>query len=114
MSITKMDKARRVTDVILATRASPSGKLLPTDTFAQGSYVRWTKRLFGASPKLAEQRVYFDIPGSGEGVRGQLQRRNLRVRQPAAADTDRQSRGHDHAVCVPDDRLDQGDVGGDG
>jgi RHS repeat-associated protein len=58
------------TDEIQATRASTSGKLLPTDTFAQASYVRWTTYQYTDCCKLSSKRVYFLIPTSGSGSSG--------------------------------------------
>lgn len=70
VSITKMDKDGRTTELIRATRASTSGKLLPTDSFAQSSYIRWTTMQYGSDNLLASQRVYHTIPTTGEGSSG--------------------------------------------
>jgi RHS repeat-associated protein len=64
VQITIMEKNGRVTDEIQATRASTSGKLLPSDTFAQSSYVRWTTYQYTDCCLVTSKRVYFDIPNS--------------------------------------------------
>ncbi|HUY92555.1 MAG TPA: hypothetical protein VMV10_27700 [Pirellulales bacterium] len=70
VSITIMDGDGNVTDRISATRASTSGPLLPSDTFAQSSYVRWTHNVYNDNDQLTAARVYFSIPASGEGTKG--------------------------------------------
>ncbi len=70
VSIRKFDNASRLTDEIKATRSSTSGKLLPTDTFAQTSWVRWTFFAYETSRQLLLQRLYTTIPSSGIGVAG--------------------------------------------
>ena len=69
VSITKTDLDGRVTDQIQATRASTSGKLLPSDTFAQSSYTAWTTYQYSHT-RLVSTRVYDDIPTSGVGTAG--------------------------------------------
>ena len=54
----------------VATRASTSGKLLPTDTFAQSSYTRWTTTSYTDCCHVASQRTYHTIPASGPGTAG--------------------------------------------
>jgi hypothetical protein len=73
VSITKMDRAGRATDQIVATRASTSGKLTASDSFAQSSWVRWTKNSYNDEGDLTASRVYHTIPSSGE----RLQRHEL-------------------------------------
>jgi RHS repeat-associated protein len=68
--ISQLDEAGRVTDEISATRASTSGQLLPTDTFAQSSYVRWQRTLYSQSPGVGLTQIYFLIPSSGSGSQG--------------------------------------------
>ncbi len=55
---------------IQATRAGTSGKLLPSDSFAQSQYTRWTTFQYTDCCNLASQRVYHTIPSSGEGSSG--------------------------------------------
>lgn len=55
---------------IQATRAGTSGKLLPSDTFAQSQYTRWTTFQYTDCCNLASQRVYHTIPVSGKGSSG--------------------------------------------
>lgn len=64
VQITIMEKNGRVTDEIQATRASTSGKLLPSDTFAQSSYVRWTTYQYTDCCLVTSKQVYFDIPNT--------------------------------------------------
>ena len=70
VSLTFKDAAMRVTDQIQAVRASTSGPLLSTDTFPQSNWVRWTSQNYITASSPGYQRVYFDIPASGAGVRG--------------------------------------------
>ena len=65
-----MDGDGRVTDQVQATRASTAGALLPTDTFAQSSYVRWTHSVYNDDGQLTASQVYFSIPASGSGTKG--------------------------------------------
>lgn len=69
VKINRYDNVMRLEDAIQATRASISGKLLPTDDFPQTSWVRWTKNDYRNSVGLASVRVYFLIPSSGEGAK---------------------------------------------
>jgi hypothetical protein len=68
--LSKQDSIGRVTDQIQATRNSPSGKLVATDSFPKSTWVRWTKNAYDNNQNLAWQRVYFDIPASGAGMAG--------------------------------------------
>jgi hypothetical protein len=70
VSISKFDLAGNVLQQIRATRASTSGKLLPSDTFAQSSYVAWTTNQYTECCVLDSTRVYHTIPASGEGQSG--------------------------------------------
>jgi RHS repeat-associated protein len=70
VSIEKMDRAGRTKDQISATRASTSGKLSASDTFAQSSWVRWSKNTYHDQKDLTASRVYHTIPSSGEGSSG--------------------------------------------
>jgi len=70
VSITKFDENGQVLEQISATRASTSGKLTASDTFAQSSYVRWTTNQYTDCCFLESTRVYHTIPSSGEGSEG--------------------------------------------
>jgi len=59
-----------VLEQIQATRASTSGKLQASDTFAQSSYVAWTTNQYTECCVLDSTRVYHTIPASGEGESG--------------------------------------------
>ncbi|MDZ4847682.1 MAG: RHS repeat-associated core domain-containing protein [Pirellulaceae bacterium] len=67
VSITKFKANNLVSEQVQATRASTSGKLLPTDTFAQSSYVRWTTNQYTDCCLLSSTRIYHLIPSSGTG-----------------------------------------------
>ncbi len=69
VSITKTNADGDVMEQIQATRASSSGKLLPTDTFAQSSYVAWTTYAY-SHKQLVSVKSYDDIPTSGTGTAG--------------------------------------------
>lgn len=64
------DKNGKPQQEIQASRASTSGKLLPSDTFAQSSYTRWTTMQYTDCCNQASQRVYHTIPASGSGSSG--------------------------------------------
>ena len=67
VSIQKYDAENRLLESIQATRGSgvtDSGKLLPSDTFAQSSYVRWTVNQY-TKTRLTKTAVYFHIPSDG-------------------------------------------------
>jgi RHS repeat-associated protein len=70
VSVTRRDVAGRVTDRISATRASTSGKLLPTDSLPQTGWMGWSKSIYTDSPSVGSERVYFLIPSTGEGTSG--------------------------------------------
>jgi RHS repeat-associated protein len=70
VKLTFMDNSGRVTDEIQATRASTSGALSSTDSFGQGSYVRWGRNNYQGSLSLGSRQEYYQIPGSGYGSRG--------------------------------------------
>ncbi|MFM7167051.1 MAG: RHS repeat-associated core domain-containing protein, partial [Planctomycetaceae bacterium] len=70
VEIREFDKSGKPIAVIRAVRASASGKLQPTDTFAQSSYVRWMTFQYTDCCLLASQRVYHTIPASGPGSSG--------------------------------------------
>jgi RHS repeat-associated protein len=70
VSITQLDKSGRVTEEIKATRASTSGALTASDSFAQSTYVRWRTTIYLDSGQLDKHRVYHNIPSSGSGSSG--------------------------------------------
>ena len=70
VSLTLMDPLGRVTDQIQAEQSSLSGPLSAGDTLPQNTWVRWTHRMYAAGMNVATERVYFDIPASGAGIRG--------------------------------------------
>ena len=55
---------------IQATRASTDGKLLPSDTFARSSYVRWATNQYEQCCLISSTRAYHLIPSSGIGAEG--------------------------------------------
>ena len=69
VSIEKRDAAGRTTESIQASRASTTGALLASDTFAQGSYKSWTRYFYDAQGELLKTWQYFLIPTSGDGVK---------------------------------------------
>ncbi|MBI1248152.1 RHS repeat-associated core domain-containing protein [bacterium] len=70
VSIVIHAKNDKLQQQIQATRASISGKLMPSDTFVQASYTRWTTFQYTDCCNLASQRGYHMIPASGEGSPG--------------------------------------------
>lgn len=64
------DKSNKIREQISATRASSSGRLLPSDTFTQSSFVRWKTTQYSDCCHIASERTYFDIPTSGIGTEG--------------------------------------------
>jgi len=70
VNLTFLDAVGRATDIIQASRSSPSGRLLASDTFPQSAWTRWTNQAYNNNDNLWFQRVYFLIPLSGDGVKG--------------------------------------------
>jgi len=70
ISITVKNPANKTVQEIAATRSSPSGALLSTDSFPQSSYTRWKTYQFTECCLLASERTYFKIPSSGVGTAG--------------------------------------------
>ena len=68
VAITIQDSSGNVIEQIQAKRASTTGKLLATDTFAQSSYIAWSKNIYTGSDMTAS-RQYFNIPASGDGTK---------------------------------------------
>jgi RHS repeat-associated protein len=62
-------KGKRLAE-IQATRSSTAGKLLPTDSFEQSSYTRWTTWQYTDCCFVSSMRVYHTIPASGSGTSG--------------------------------------------
>jgi len=69
--VTIMDEAGRVLESIQAITPHTGRAPLPTDTFAQSSYVRWTVNDYSGHANVAKRRVYFAIPATGPGIRHQ-------------------------------------------
>ncbi len=67
VNISKTDKNGNTTERIQATRASTSGKLSPTDSFTQSSFVSWTTNQYTECCLLESMRAYHTIPLSGSG-----------------------------------------------
>ncbi len=70
VSITNSDHNGNVLDQIQAVRASAAGKLQPTDSFPQSSYVRWTTYQYTDCCRLSSTRIYHTLPADGEGTAG--------------------------------------------
>lgn len=73
VNIAVTDAEGRPEQQIRATRGSgvtSSGKLLPTDSFAQSSYTAWSTTQYIDCCIVASQRVYHTIPASGAGSEG--------------------------------------------
>ncbi|HEX7375606.1 MAG TPA: RHS repeat-associated core domain-containing protein [Pirellulales bacterium] len=70
VSITITDSDNNVTDQIQAIRSTTSGPLLPTDTFPQTSWTRWTHNIFNDNDQRTATQIYYAIPASGGGTRG--------------------------------------------
>jgi hypothetical protein len=70
VSITRSDHNGNVLEQIQAVRASTAGKLQPTDSFPQSSYVRWTTYQYTDCCLLGSTRVYHTIPAEGAGQAG--------------------------------------------
>ena len=69
VSISVVDKNGNIREQIQATRASTSGKLLPSDTFTQSSYTRWHTYQYTECCQVHSERSYFDIPTTGVGLK---------------------------------------------
>lgn len=70
VQITQSDQAGRTTDQISAVRGSTTGKLVPTDSFPQSSWVRWNTSHYDDESRLTHTRQYHLIPSSGAGSAG--------------------------------------------
>ncbi|MCG6154171.1 RHS repeat-associated core domain-containing protein [Rubinisphaera margarita] len=69
VSISIWDKQGHIQQQIQATRASTSGKLEPSDMFAQSSYTRWQTYQYTNCCQVQSERAYFEIPATGEGLK---------------------------------------------
>jgi RHS repeat-associated protein len=70
VSITKRDSLGKILEQISAVRNVTSGKLEPTDSFPQSTYVRWATTQYTDCCFAASQRIYHTIPASGPGLSG--------------------------------------------
>jgi RHS repeat-associated protein len=70
VTIQQNDVAGRSIGQIQATRSSPAGPLLSTDSFPQSSWTRWSATNYAVDGTIAWQRTYFLIPSSGNGTSG--------------------------------------------
>jgi RHS repeat-associated protein len=70
VQIEKRNATGTRSESISATRASSSGKLTASDTFAQSSYIRWSVNLSNDAGQLTATRAYHTIPTSGDGSSG--------------------------------------------
>ena len=132
------DKVGKPLDDIQAVR-STSGRLSPTDTFSQGSYVRWTTYQYTDCCLLESQRQYRLIPTSGIGSPGTnydettfgydvMKRRNQTItpggtinftvfdvrNQPVQLQVGTNNTSANNMVVVTENGYDNGLAGGDG
>jgi RHS repeat-associated protein len=70
VSIVITDLNNRPLQQVQATRPSTDGPLLPSDSFPQSSYVRWTVQDYADGFHLSSQRVYKLIPPTDAGAGG--------------------------------------------
>jgi RHS repeat-associated protein len=70
VSIKIRDAGSKILEEIAAVRSLTSGKLEPTDSFSQSSYVRWTTTQYTDCCFVTSKRVYHTIPSSGPGDPG--------------------------------------------
>ncbi len=126
VSITILDKNARVVEQRRATRASTSGKLVSSDTFAQSTWVRWTTNSFNNRFQREWTREYSLVPSSGTGSSGtnydqtdfgydSMERLN-RVKQPGGTITRTlfEDRGLPNAMYVGTDDTGANDTDADG
>jgi YD repeat-containing protein len=67
VSLSRRSRDGWTVDSIVATRASTSGRLSESDSFAQTSWVRWTSEILNVAGNPVKSRLYYKIPPSGEG-----------------------------------------------
>lgn len=73
VSISKQSDDGTVRDKITAKRGSAvesAGELSDTDSFAQSTWVAWTRSTHDVHGRIQSSRVYTDIPATGEGTAG--------------------------------------------
>lgn len=70
VQLSQFDHAGRTIEQMSAVRSSTSGKLSPSDSFPQSSYVRWSTSHYNDESQLTHTRQYHLIPSSGEGTSG--------------------------------------------
>lgn len=70
VSISITDLSGKLQQEIQAARASTTGRLLPSDTFAQSTYTRWKTLQYTDCCNVASERAYHNIPSGGTGTEG--------------------------------------------
>jgi RHS repeat-associated protein len=70
VSVIRMDRSNRETDAISAVRADTNGPLSSGDSFAQATWVRWTKSLYDDADQMSASWVYHALPSAGDGTPG--------------------------------------------
>jgi YD repeat-containing protein len=66
----RLDPSRHPSGQPVGNHPGTSGKLLPSDSFAQSTYKRWTTYQYSLCCLLASERLYHAIPASGSGDEG--------------------------------------------
>ncbi|MDR1818273.1 MAG: hypothetical protein LBR07_08955 [Puniceicoccales bacterium] len=69
VTISRTDAEDKPLDGITACYTG-SGRLSPTDSFPQSTWLSWTHYEYNNAQQLTEERVYFSIPVSGTGTEG--------------------------------------------
>ncbi len=90
--IVRRDAEDRVIDEIEARRTEGSGPLSESDQFDRSGWTRWRKNAYDGAGNRIYQRVYHNVPSSGEGIAGidyeqadygyDVRRRRTRVKSP--------------------------------
>ena len=88
VQLSQFDHAGRTIEQMAAVRSSTSGKLSPSDSFPQSSWVRWSTSHYNDESQLKHTRQYHLIPSSGEGSSGT----NYEETKYGYDDMDRQNR----------------------
>ena len=70
VAINRLDQAGRTVDALQAARATPAGRLSPSDCFPQSSWVSWTQNVFNNAGQQIARRAYHTIPAAGTGDGG--------------------------------------------
>lgn len=68
--ITKLDRAMRIVATVNAIRNTIAGRLSPTDSFPQTTWVRWEDVHYDNAGRLNWRRLYVVVPSSGFGSNG--------------------------------------------